>query len=284
MLKIGFIRAHCDIKNQIQKPNFEVDFSEYQSIDILEKAVLEGEIDAALLPLSHLPTENAEITIAAAVTRIEPNMAIFIKENGFNEQKILKLAENPVVAVSNIREAAQVKDYRSDIQIVFYKENSNENNEVTQLSTAQLRLYKINREINPAKHESKHESKCHYTYHQSVKLDATEFIPQPAEGVFVLICAKQKTAIAIKLRAFNDAKTVATSNVERRCLQIIAAKLGYEKTKNQLGVYCESDVNDNYHAWACWCETNGSNLRFAKISQSTRTGLADAIVKKLNVL
>ncbi len=270
MLKIGFISAHLSLKNTFfaEKSNFEALYFEYPMSDGLQKAVIEGEIDAAFLPLSHLPTERTDTKIGAAVLRHEPNMAIFISENGFDAQKSLNLAENPVVAVANIREAAQIRDYRPDIQTVFYAEDK----EATQLSTADLRLYNINREKNPS------------NYHQIVKLDATEFVPQPAEGVFILLCAKEKTEIFTKLSALNDAKIVATSNVERQCLQIVAQNVGYEKAKNQLGVYCETDANGNYHAWACWCETDGANLRYTKLSQSTRTGLADAIVKKLNVL
>ncbi len=257
-MEIGFLSKHLAIKEKAtaKLANNSLVWRSYSSEDDLQKALQSGEILAAFLPLKTVPTIRTETTVAAAVLRVAAAYHLVIETKGFAENALLKLIQNPVISVENELEAAQICDYRNDFQVV-YGEN--------ETIDAYLKLeYDLqNTEISAKA--------------AVIRLDPTEFIPAPAEGVFVLLCAKNKLETAQNLRQFNDAKLVAISNNERRVLQLI----GDTGAKDRLGVYCECDKNSNYHLWACWCEKSDSAPTYIKISQSTRFGLAEAAVKKL---
>ena len=292
-LRIGFLSKYLPIQQAAcaKTPALQaVDFCEYATSDELHAALSKHAIDAVFLPLSELPTEREDTTIAAAVLRVEPRYGVFIKKTNADNTKLLKLPENPIIEVCTILEAAQIRDCRTDIQIVYKK--TLDSHTLTQLSARISRLFDISNYVNISlpltafdsdtihnSNDNRKESEADTT-ELIVELDATEFIPLPAQGVFVLLCAKNKHEILLtKLKSFNDKKLVTVSNVERRVLQLI----GYEKAKNNLGVYCECDANGNYHAWACWCESGAVAPRYVKVSHSTFVGLAESIVKKLDI-
>ncbi|MEY4926459.1 MAG: hypothetical protein RI894_895 [Bacteroidota bacterium] len=258
MMKIGFLSQHFTVKERASAKlaNDSLVWLAFSSGDELQEALRRSDVIATFLPLKTIPTIRDETTVAAAVLRVAAAYHLLVAPEGLEEMAILKLKKNAVISVKNALEAAQICDYRPDIQTVYGRESGFE---------ASLALeYDLNEEQILAKAAT-------------IKLDETEFIAAPAEGLFVLLCAKNKLEAVRSLRQFNDAKLVEISNIERRVLQLI----GDLKATGKLGVRCACDKNGNYHLWACWCEQANLPPNYIKISQSTRTGLAEAAVKKL---
>ena len=69
---------------------------------------------------------------------------------------------------------------------------------------------------------------------------------------------------------------VECTNVERKVLQLFDGGCHLP-----LGVYCERDVQGNYHVWAAQADAWDAELKRVQLSSSTRAGLAERVFKAL---
>lgn len=261
-MRIGFLSSQEHLLHTAfaQKNIENTIFLAYQTAELMQQDLVAETIDAYLEPLNTLPTTPSELLVNAALLhRFDPRYCLYIHENDYQENAILSLKPNSVIHLTTSFEAAQLADYRTDLQPNYAPKHA----ESSYLAVHYLA------QSPPAP-----------AYKKTIRLDATEFVPPAAEGIFALRCLRKNEQIALELRAFNDPQLVAISNIERRIVQLI----GDENAANQLGVYATCDQNEHYHATICYCPQATDptkTIQYLKLSQSTRLNLAEALVKKL---
>ena len=227
-----------------------------------EQAVLSGQAHASVHLLATLPTTRTEgLRIGAVLPRMHAGYTLCVWKKYADETKILKLPDHADVCISNRFESAQLTDFRNDF--VFRYENVDffiKKQQKKAFLLPNFLLSQINTED-----------------YSLINLDKTELVPPPAHGVIALQYRKYDTDTEDFLRNLHCKKTLQCCNIERETQQLV----GDEAAKNRLGVYCESDENDNYHAACAWLDSDKNTLDFFKISQNTRHNLAKAIQKKI---
>jgi porphobilinogen deaminase len=100
-------------------------------------------------------------------------------------------------------------------------------------------------------------------------------VPAPGQGVVAWVCNRDDLKSRQLLKNIHHPEVSACTNVERRVLQHVETEL----QSDFLGVYCEQDASGNYHVFAV-CEAGGQ-LKRARLSSSTRLGLAEKLVQQL---
>ncbi|AEN72904.1 Porphobilinogen deaminase [Rhodothermus marinus SG0.5JP17-172] len=88
----------------------------------LDQALLEGRIDLAVHSLKDLPTEMPEGLVVAAVPERAPPWDVFVAHPDF-AGRLEDLPTGAVVATSSLRRQAQLRAWRSDLQVVPVRGN-----------------------------------------------------------------------------------------------------------------------------------------------------------------
>ena len=86
----------------------------------IEDALLRGEIDAAVHSLKDLPSELPEGLILASIPKREEPWDALVSRNG---ESIRGLAPGSRIGTSSLRRIAQIRRYRSDLEIVELRGN-----------------------------------------------------------------------------------------------------------------------------------------------------------------
>ena len=89
-------------------------------------------------------------------------------------------------------------------------------------------------------------------------------------------CRDEDAETLAVLRKIHQGITIETTNVERKILKILDGGC-----QLPVGAYCERDLLNNYHVWACYTPSLDMPLRVVKVSLSTSAGLAEEVVQKL---
>jgi hydroxymethylbilane synthase len=234
----------------------------------LEDALLNGEIDMAVHSMKDLPTSQPSgLKIAAVSYRDLPEDWLIIRKEAEELGQVLKLKENPVIGSSSarrkaqilsIREDAQIKDIRGNVPTRLNKLRSGDYDAIL-LAGAGLNRLKI--DLNE------------FTV---LKFSPKEFVPAPAQGVLALQIREEDKLLHKTLRQIHRSDVVECTNVERKVLQLFDGGCHLP-----LGVYCERDVQGNYHVWAAQADAWDAELKRVQLSSSTRAGLAERVFKAL---
>ena len=234
----------------------------------LEDALLNGEIDMAVHSMKDLPTSQPSgLKIAAVSYRDLPEDWLIIRKEAEELGQVLKLNENPVIGSSSarrkaqilsIREDAQIKDIRGNVPTRLNKLRSGDYDAIL-LAGAGLNRLKI--DLNE------------FTV---LKFSPKEFVPAPAQGVLALQIREEDKLLHKTLRQIHRSDVVECTNVERKVLQLFDGGCHLP-----LGVYCERDVQGNYHVWAAQADAWDAELKRVQLSSSTRAGLAERVFKAL---
>jgi hydroxymethylbilane synthase len=234
----------------------------------LEDALLNGDIDIAVHSMKDLPTSQPSgLKIAAVSYRDLPEDWLIIRKEAEETGQVLKLKENPIIGSSSarrkaqilsIREDAQVKDIRGNVPTRLNKLRTGDYDAIL-LAGAGLNRLKI--DLNE------------FTV---LKFSPKEFVPAPAQGVLALQIREEDKLLHKTLRQLHRSDVVECTNVERKVLQLFDGGCHLP-----LGVYCERDVQGNYHVWAAQADAWDAELKRVQMSSSTRAGLAERVFKAL---
>jgi hydroxymethylbilane synthase len=234
----------------------------------LEDALLNGDIDMAVHSMKDLPTSQPSgLKIAAVSYRDLPEDWLIIRKEAEETGQVLKLKENPVIGSSSarrkaqilsIREDAQIKDIRGNVPTRLNKLRTGDYDAIL-LAGAGLNRLKI--DLNE------------FTV---LKFSPKEFVPAPAQGVLALQIREEDKLLHKTLRQLHRSDVVECTNVERKVLQLFDGGCHLP-----LGVYCERDVQGNYHVWAAQADAWDTELKRVQMSSSTRAGLAERVFKAL---
>ncbi|MEM9526027.1 MAG: hydroxymethylbilane synthase [Bacteroidota bacterium] len=234
----------------------------------IEDHLLAGDIDLAVHSLKDMPTEQPEgLTLAALSYRASVNDVLIINQAKAVPGSVLQLADGATVGTSSARRKAQLRDLhpgvvptdiRGNVPTRLEKARSGELDAVL-LAAAGLERLELD-----------------LSDMVVIKLSPKEFVPAPGQGVMAIQSRKEDMPLRKQLVPLHNLAVGECTNVERGVLSLMEGGCSMP-----LGVYCEKDTLGNYHAWAAYGASHDAPVVRAQVSQSTRSGLAEAVVKAL---
>lgn len=204
----------------------------------LEDALLSKEVDLAVHSHKDLPTTNPDGLIVAAVSyREDPSELLMIRKESVRSKAKLELKPEAIVGTSSARRKSQLLMFRPDVVIKDIRGNvptrvqKLRDGEFDAILLAAAGIERLGLDL----------SDLHV-----VKLDPTEFIPAPAQGVLALQTRHDDTTTINAARSVHDESVEAEIAVERKVLNLFDGGC-----QLPLGVYCKKkDDEDVFHIWA----------------------------------
>lgn len=236
----------------------------------IEDALLDHQADLAVHSMKDLPTTSPEGLVLSAVSyRANPADCLIISNNAVQEGALFQLKNGARVGTSSARRKAQMLDFRPDIQLHDIRGN------------VPTRLDKLRRGDFDAillAAAGLERLKIDLDDLQVIQFNPREFVPAPAQGVLAFQTRADDLELRRLLKRIHRADVAQATNVERKVLQL--AEGGCHMP---LGVYCELDLQGNYHVWAAKAEEWNKPVHRAHISSSTTFELAESVLQALQV-
>lgn len=194
----------------------------------IEDALLNNEIDLAVHSHKDLPTEEVKgLVIAAVSEREDPSELLLIHKNAVDKAQRFFLKKNAVVGTSSARRKSQLLAWRSDLQLQDLRGNiptriqklKDKKYDAILIAYAGAKRLKIDL----------HEFHCE-------KLDPSEFIPAPAQGVLALQIRKRDKELFKKLQKINSKETRELVSIERKVMNLFQGGC-----QLPLGVFCKNE-------------------------------------------
>jgi hydroxymethylbilane synthase len=234
----------------------------------IEDALIDGRVDCAVHSLKDLPTQHPEGLVLAALSyRASVEDVILVHPNRVASGKPFGLADGATVGTSSNRRIAVLNDLhpglkpmpiRGNVPTRMKKALSGELDAVV-LAAAGLERLELDL------------SQLHV-----VRPSPREFVPAPGQGVMAIQTRTDDIERRKKLSLLHHPVVGECTNVEREVLSRMEGGCSMP-----LGVYCEKDQLGNFHVWAAYAPAAEQPLRRVQLSQSTRSGLAEAVVDAL---
>lgn len=238
----------------------------------IEEALLTKEIDLAIHSHKDLPTESPEgLVIAAVSEREDPSELLLIQKDAVDVKQKFFLKKNAVLGSSSSRRKAQILAFRSDVEIKELRGN---------VPTRIQKLRDKNYDAILVAAAGVERLQLDVTEFEVVKLNPTEFVPAPAQGVLAMQIREEDDELFALLQNLNASKVQDRIAVERKVLNLFDGGC-----QLPLGVYCETDTNADdepyYKVWTSLSSAwNRSPIGLYKESKTT-DGLALKIVEKI---
>lgn len=230
----------------------------------IEQALLDKSVDLAVHSHKDLETTPPEGLIIAAVSeREDPADLLLISPKAIDENKVWGLKENAVVGTSSARRKSQVLRFRDDVEILDLRGN------------VPTRIQKLRDEQYDAILLAKagvDRLQIDLSEFVVIRLDPSEFVPAPAQGVLALQIREDDKQLKEVLSKMNHTEVQERIAVERKVLNLMQGGC-----QLPLGVYCNEDklvYVSHAHSWE-----EGSNWH--EYSSDTLEGLAELIVEDL---
>lgn len=237
------------VKNQLEKLGHEVsitiiktqgDLIQNLSFDKLEgkgfftkeieTALLNQEIDLAVHSHKDLETNPpAGLTIAAVSEREDPADILLINKDAVSDDEWWSLKQNAVVGTSSARRKSQLVAYRSDVQIEDLRGN---------VPTRIEKLRQGNYDAILLAKAGVDRLAIDLSEFHVERLDPSEFIPAPAQGVLALQIRENDTTLFTALQEMNHSEIQERIAIERKVLNLMDGGC-----QLPLGVYCDEDKN-----------------------------------------
>lgn len=234
----------------------------------IEDHLLASDVDLAVHSLKDMPTEQPEgLTLAALSYRADVRDLIIIHKDKAVSGKPFQLADGATIGTSSARRKAQLKDLHPGLVTVDIRGNvptrleKARSGELDAVMLAAAGLERLELDLSDM---------------VVVRPSPKEFVPAPGQGVMAIQTRKEDIPLRKQLAPLHNLVVGECTNVEREVLSLMEGGCSMP-----LGVYCEQDAQANYHVWAAYAETSDSPVKRAQVSQSTRAGLAEAVVKAL---
>ncbi|MCB9185924.1 MAG: hydroxymethylbilane synthase [Flavobacteriales bacterium] len=233
----------------------------------LEEKLLDGEIDLAVHSHKDLPTEHPEGLIIAAVSeREDPSDLLLIAKEKVDSGKKLELIDNAVVGTSSARRKSQLLHHRPDIEIKDLR--GNVPTRINKLREGQYDAIMLAA-------AGVERLKLDLSEFHVLKLNPTEFIPAPAQGVLGLQIRQTDEDLAEVLSSLNDASVARRIGVERRILNLFEGGC-----QMPLGAYC-TENNGQLTVKACVADAWDAPIRIEEKRGSEVEALAQETVSAL---
>jgi len=233
----------------------------------LEEALLANEVDFAVHSMKDLPTQNPDgLVITAISERADARDIIIIHKDQNQEGRVLGIKEGAVIGTSSIRRKLQiqqlipgveVKDLRGNVPTRIKKLESGDYDAII-LAAAGIDRLKID-----------------LSAYKIMRFHPREFVPAPAQGVLAYQCRTDDVPTRKALSLIHSRSTLEVTNIERGVLKAMDGGC-----QVPVGVYCEKDSNDFFHAYAFYHDDLHGH-RNVQYSQSTTAGLIDIILEQL---
>ena len=173
----------------------------------IEAALLAKEIDLAVHSHKDLETTSPEgLTIGAVSYREDPSELLIINQSAHIEEEHLKVAKNAIIGTSSARRKTQLMRYSSDFEIKDLRGN---------VPTRIDKLRQGNYDAIVIAQAGVGRLKIDLSEFKTVKLNPTEFIPAPAQGVLGLQTRNEDTAIIEALSTIHDTDVAESIAIER---------------------------------------------------------------------
>lgn len=230
----------------------------------IEQALLDNTVDLAVHSHKDLETNPpAGLMIAAVSEREDPADLLLIAKNSVTDSMNWGLKEGAIVGTSSARRKSQVLRFRDDVTIKDLRGN------------VPTRIQKLREGQYDAILLAKagvDRLQIDLTEFQVVRLEPTEFVPAPAQGVLALQIRENDQALFDLLQQMNHTAIQRRIAVERKVLNLMQGGC-----QLPLGVFCdENDVvyvshSNNWEEGSNWYEYAADEL----------DGLAEIIVEDL---
>lgn len=231
----------------------------------IEHALLNESIDLAVHSHKDLETDPpAGLVIACVSEREDPADLLLVSKDSMSHEFLWDLKENAVVGTSSARRKSQVLRFRDDVTLKDLRGNvptriqKLRDNEYDAILLAKAGVDRLRIDL----------SEFH-----TVRMDPTEFVPAPAQGVLALQIREKDEKLFQILQQMNHPDVQKRIAVERKVLNLMDGGC-----QLPLGVYCDEEhVVYVSHAtnWASgsnWYEYRAENLN----------DLAEIIAEDLN--
>ncbi len=234
----------------------------------IEDTLLRGDIDSAIHSMKDLPTTAPPgLSVTAVSYREDPADWLILRTDTTFAAGVLQLKEGAIVGTSSARRKAQLLDFRQDIELKDIRGNvptrldKLRQGQFDAILLAAAGLKRLELDLSDL---------------VVVPLNVREFVPAPAQGVLAYQVNTDDKLTRKILRAIHHPKVSATTNVERKVLQLMEGGCHMP-----LGVYCEQDQQANFHVWAAMAEQWNSPVVRLRQSSSTSHLLAEKVVEEL---
>ncbi len=238
----------------------------------IEDALLAGEIDLAVHSHKDLPTTSPKGLIIAAVSeREDPSELLLIRKESVDSKQKFSLKKNAVVGSSSSRRKSQLLAFRPDVVMKELRGN------------VPTRIQKLRDKAYDAillAAAGVERLQIDLSEFETLKLNPTEFIPAPAQGVLALQIREDEEELFAILQNLNSGRIQEKIAVERKVLNLLDGGC-----QLPLGVYCETDTDTNdevyFKVWTAMSDTWNSAPKLLYSEAKSTEGLALKIVEKL---
>lgn len=238
----------------------------------LEEALLTNEIDVAVHSHKDLPTENPKGLIVAGVSeREDPSELLLIRKEKVDERKRFSLAQNAVVGTSSARRKAQMKSFRSDVEIIDLRGN------------VPTRINKLKEGVYDAillAYAGVERLKIDLSDFHVEKISPEEFVPAPAQGVLAWQIRESDEKLKLLFQQLSDFSVESVIALERRVLNLFDGGC-----QLPLGVYCRQEEAEDqgftYKIIVSKAETALSQPLHFYFETKYIDGIAEKIVDKI---
>ena len=235
----------------------------------LEDKLLSGDIDLAVHSHKDLPTEHpAGLVIAAVSEREDPRDLLLIRKEKSDSGEKFELARGAIVGTSSARRKSQLLHFRPDIEIKDLRGN---------VPTRINKLREGNYDAIMLAAAGVERLKLDLSEFDVVKLDPTEFIPAPAQGVLGLQVRESDSEVAKIIDQLNDKAVARRIGVERRILNLFEGGC-----QMPLGAYCV-ETDGKLTVKACVSDAWDAPVRISEKSGTEVEDLAQETVASLKV-
>ncbi|MFM7682594.1 MAG: hydroxymethylbilane synthase [Bacteroidota bacterium] len=194
----------------------------------IEQALLEKQVDLAVHSHKDLETTSPDgLTIAAVSDREDPSELLLIRKESFDQSQFWNLKQNAIIGTSSVRRKSQILAHRSDLSIkdlrgnVPTRINKLREGHYDAILLAKAGVNRLELDLSDLHCET---------------LNATEFIPAPAQGVLGLQIRSEDMELMHILVQLNHAETQARIEIERGVLKKMEGGC-----QLPLGVFCEGE-------------------------------------------
>lgn len=235
----------------------------------LEEKLLSGDIDLAVHSHKDLPTEHPEgLVIAAVSEREDPSDVILIRKNAVDEHAKFFLKQDALVGTSSARRKSQLLHFRPDVQIKDLRGN---------VPTRIKKLREAEYDAIMLAAAGVARLKLDLSEFRVLKLDPSEFIPAPAQGVLGLQIRDSDTELWKIVGQLNVAEVAIRIAVERRILNLFEGGC-----QLPLGAYCQQ-VNGKLRVKACVANAWNAPLKYSENEGLEIEALAQETVSSLRI-
>jgi hydroxymethylbilane synthase len=234
----------------------------------IEDQLLDGKVDMAVHSMKDMPTSQPDGLVLSAVSyREDPRDTLLIRKDKVDRTQDLRLVKGAIVGTSSVRRKAQILDLNPNVQTKDIRGNvptriqKMQDGNFDAILLASAGITRLELDLSDM---------------EVIHLHPREFVPAPAQGVLAYQCRLEDYEVRKVLLKLHDPDVVQCTNVERKVLKMMDGGCHVP-----LGVYCERDINNNFHAYAAYQPPGEPNLKRVTLSQSTTFGLAEKVFEEL---